>query len=62
LIQAQSKFNVASYNWNYVLANDKDPAGGRGKINDMSRNSYRDAYVQAESNLHTAEQNVQAAK
>ena len=62
LIQAQSKFNVASYNWNYVITNDKDPAGGRGKINDMNRNSYRDAYVQAESNLHTAEQNVQAAQ
>ena len=62
LIQAQSKFNVANYNWNYVVENDKDPAGGRGKINDMSRNSYRDAYVQAESNLRTAEQNVQAAQ
>ncbi len=62
LIQAQSKFNVASYNWNYVVENDKDPAGGRGKINDMSRNSYRDAYVQAESNLRTADQNVQAAQ
>ncbi|NBU63632.1 MAG: efflux RND transporter periplasmic adaptor subunit [Chloroflexia bacterium] len=62
LIQAQSKFNVASYNWNYVLANDTDPAGGRGKINDMSRNSYRDAYVQAETTLRTAEQNVQAAQ
>jgi HlyD family secretion protein len=62
LIQSQSKFNVANYNWNYVVVNDVDPAGGRGKINDMSRNSYRDAYVQAESNLRTAEQNVQAAQ
>jgi HlyD family secretion protein len=62
LIQAQSKFNVARYNWDYVLKNDKDPNGARGTISDVSKNNYRDAFIVAESNLHTAEQNVTAAQ
>ncbi|MFM2308428.1 MAG: hypothetical protein RLY87_548 [Chloroflexota bacterium] len=62
LVQAQSKFNVARYNWDYVVANDKDPNGARGTISDVSKNNYRDAYVAAESNLRTAEQNVTSAQ
>ncbi len=62
LVQAQSKFNVARYNWEYVIANDRDPNGARGTISDVSKNNYRDAYIVAESNLHTAEQNVTSAQ
>ncbi len=62
LIQAQSKFNVARYNWDYVNLNNKDPNGARGTISDVSKNNYRDAFVAAESNLHTAEQNVTSAQ
>jgi HlyD family secretion protein len=62
LVQMQSKFNVARYNWEYVLANDRDPNGARGTISDVSKNNYRDAFVTAESNLRNAEQSVTAAQ
>ncbi len=62
LIQAQSKYGVAKYNWDYVDRNNADPASGRGPISDASKNTYRDNLVQAESALRTAEQNVQAAQ
>ena len=62
LIQAQSKFSVARYNWEYVLKNSKDPNGARGTISDVSKNNYQDAYIVAESNVSTAEQNVTSAQ
>ena len=62
LVQMQSKFNVARYNWEYVQANNRDPNGARGTISDISKNNYRDAFVTAESNLRNAEQSVTAAQ
>ncbi len=62
LIQAQSKYGVAKYNWDWIERNNTDPSTGRGPISDASKNSYRDSLVQAESALRTAEQNVQAAQ
>lgn len=62
LIQAQSKYGVAKYNWDWIERNNTDPSSGRGPISDASKNTYRDNLVQAESALRTAEQNVQAAQ
>jgi multidrug resistance efflux pump len=62
LIQAQSKYGVAKYNWDWVERNNTDPSTGRGPISDASKNSYRDSLVQSESALRTAEQSVQAAQ
>jgi RND family efflux transporter MFP subunit len=53
---------VARYNWEYVLKNSKDPNGARGTISDVSKNNYQDAYIVAESNVSTAEQNVTSAQ
>lgn len=62
LLQAQSKYGVAKYNWDWIDRNNSDPSTGRGPISDASKNTYRDNLVQAESALRTAEQNVQAAQ
>lgn len=62
LIQAQSKYGVAKYNWDWIERNNTDPSTGRGPISDASKNTYRDSLVQAESALRTAEQGVQAAQ
>lgn len=62
LIQAQSKYGVAKYNWDWIDRNNTDPSSGRGPISDASKNTYRDNLVQAESALRTAEQNVQVAQ
>ncbi|NOK58151.1 MAG: hypothetical protein GFH25_541186n415 [Chloroflexi bacterium AL-N10] len=74
LIQAQTSYSTAMWHWNHVEAYGTDPLTpstadpanpGRSKsnkLNDTQKQQYYDAFVQAESALHSAEQAVQQAQ
>ncbi len=72
LVQAQTAYSTAKYQWEYVQETGNDPlnqtipdtSGKRkhNKLNDFQRQQYQDAFVQAERNLHAAEADVQKAR
>ncbi len=72
LTQAQSKYAIAQQNWQHVQDYNTDPTNptttnsqGKkvaNKLNDAQRQQYYDAFVQAESALHSAETAVQQAQ
>jgi HlyD family secretion protein len=74
LVQAQSSYATSKSNWEYVDQTGRDPATpsvpdpahpGKtkpSKLNDVQRQQYYDAYVQAEAGMHSAESALQEAK
>jgi HlyD family secretion protein len=72
LVQAQSAYATAKSNWEHVSSENTDPAqpsktGPDGKsvpnkLNDVQRQQYYNAYVQAEAALHSAEKGVEQAQ
>jgi HlyD family secretion protein len=72
LIQAQSRYSTAKWNWAHVEEHGTDPlnpkttgADGKqeaNKLNNAQKQQYQDAFIQAEAALHSAEQAVQQAQ
>lgn len=72
LVQAQTAYSTAKWHWEHVQAHGTDPisprvpdASGQTRTNtltDAQKQQYRDAFVQAESSLHSAELAVQQAQ
>lgn len=72
LVQAQAAYSAAKWHWEHVQAHGTDPlspsapdASGQTRANrltDAQKQQYRDAFVQAESGLHSAELAVQQAQ
>lgn len=72
LVQAQTAYSTARWNWEYVQANGTDPnqptrtdASGKTKanrLNETQRQQYHDAFVAAEAGLHGAEAGVRQAQ
>jgi len=72
LTKAQSAYATALQNWRYVQDTGRDPANvalnpktakqEHLKLNDVQRQQYADAYVQAEAAMHSAEVSVQQAQ
>lgn len=68
LTQAQSKYSTAQQQWQYVQGTGNDPTNptttnsqGKkvsNKLNNAQRQQYYDAYIQAQSALQSAENNV----
>jgi HlyD family secretion protein len=54
LVQAQSRYSTAKWNWDHV----QEP----NKLNNAQKQRYQDEFVQAEAALHSAEQAVQQAQ
>jgi len=74
LIQAQTTYSLAKWNWQHVQDEGSDPytpklpdAHNPGKttrntLNEAQKQQYHDAFTQAESELHNAETGVQQAQ
>jgi HlyD family secretion protein len=71
LTKAQADYATAKRNWDYVQETGKDPnavidptSGKKAhlKLDDRQKQQYRDAYVQAEAAMHSAETAVQQAQ
>ncbi|HEU5103925.1 MAG TPA: HlyD family efflux transporter periplasmic adaptor subunit [Roseiflexaceae bacterium] len=74
LVEAQTAYSTAKYQWEYVERTGNDPinptvadpkragATKNNHLNDFARQQYQDAFVQAERNLHSAELAVQQAQ
>jgi HlyD family secretion protein len=72
LTKAQASYSTALQNWQYVQDSGRDPvdpsmtdAQGQSKpnrLNNAQRQQYYQAFVQAEADLHTAENAVQQAQ
>jgi HlyD family secretion protein len=62
LIQAQSRYQSARDDWKWVLDYGTDPTNSRRRLGDSEINGYRDAFVQAESSVRSAEQSVEQAQ
>jgi len=62
LIQAQSRYQSARDDWKWVLDYGTDPTNSRRSLGDSEINGYRDAFVQAESSVRSAEQSVEQAQ
>jgi HlyD family secretion protein len=62
LIQAQSKYGKARWDWDWVQKYNSDPVTGRGGISGSAAMSYQDAYTQADAAVRSAEQGVQQAQ
>lgn len=74
LVQAQTTYSTAKYRWEFVERTGDDPITpevpdssrpGKTKdneLNDFGRQTYLDAFKQAEANLHSAELGVQQAQ
>jgi HlyD family secretion protein len=74
LMQAQTAYSAARWNWEHVQAHGTDPINPSvpdsskpgqnkaNKLNDTQKQQYHDAFVQAERNLHSAELAVQQAQ
>lgn len=72
LIQAQTNYSTAKWNWQHVAENGTDPrnptrlnAKGNSeanKLNGVQKQEYRDALTRAEAELHAAEIGVQQAQ
>lgn len=72
LTQAQTAYSSAKHNWDYVQETGNDPVqpditGATGKsspntLNEAQRQQYRDAFIQAETNLRSAEAAVKQAQ
>ena len=74
LIQAQTSYSLAKWNWQHVqnegtdpynpkVADEKNPGKTKGnKLNEAQKQQYASAFTQAETELHNAEAGVQQAK
>lgn len=62
LIQAQSKYGKARWDWEWVQKYNSDPVTGRGGISGSAAMNYQDAYTQTEATVRSAEQGVQQAQ
>jgi HlyD family secretion protein len=72
LVQAQTRYSTAKWNWQHVQDNGTDPLNpkmtgpdGRtvaNKLNSAQKQQYHDAFIQAEAALHSAEQAVTQAQ
>lgn len=62
LIQAQSRYQNARDDWKWVLDYGTDPTNSARRLGDSEINGYRDAFVQAESSVRSAEQSVEQAQ
>jgi len=62
LIQAQSKYGKARWDWDWVQKYNSDPVTGKGGLSGSTAMSYQDAYTQAEAAVRSAEQGVQQAQ
>ena len=74
LVQAQTAYSTAKWNWDHVQAHDTDPISpsvpdsshpGKQKantLNETQKQQYHDAFTQAERELHSAELAVQQAQ
>jgi len=71
LTKAQAEYATAKRNWDYVQETGKDPnavidptTGKKAhlKLDDRQKQQYRDAYVQAEAAMHSAEIAIQQAQ
>jgi HlyD family secretion protein len=73
LVQAQTAYSTAKWNWDHVQERGTDPISPSipdparpgqtraNELNDVQKQLYHDAFIQAESNLHSAELAVQQA-
>jgi HlyD family secretion protein len=74
LIQAQTAYSAAKWNWDHVQANGTDPINPTtldpknpnktkaNRLNEAQKQQYHDAFTQAESALHTAEVALEQAR
>jgi HlyD family secretion protein len=62
LIQAQSKYGKARWDWDWVQKYNSDPVTGKGGLSGSTAMSYQDAYTQADASVRSAEQGVQQAQ
>jgi HlyD family secretion protein len=74
LIQAQTAYSLAKWNWQHVqdvgtdpynpqVADEKNPGKTKGnKLNEAQKQQYHDAFTQAEAELRSAEAGVQQAQ
>jgi HlyD family secretion protein len=74
LVEAQTIYSTAKYQWEYIERTGDDPISPTvadpkrpgaikdNRLNDFQRQQYQDAFVQAERNLHSAELAVQQAQ
>jgi len=74
LIQAQTAYSLAKWNWQHVQEEGTDPytphvpdaqnpgKTTRNKLNEAQKQQYHDAFTQAEAELHSAEASVQQAQ
>ncbi|HEX5692056.1 MAG TPA: HlyD family efflux transporter periplasmic adaptor subunit, partial [Roseiflexaceae bacterium] len=72
LVQAQTRYSTARWNWEHVQAHGTDPLNPKrpdesgkqvaNKLNNAQKQQYQDAFTQAEAGLHSAEQAVQQAQ
>jgi HlyD family secretion protein len=72
LVQAQTRYSTAKWNWEHVRDNGTDPLNPKkpgengkqvaNKLNNAQKQQYQDEFVQAEAALHSAEQAVQQAQ
>jgi HlyD family secretion protein len=74
LVEAQTAYSTAKYQWEYIERTGNDPlnptvadpkragATKSNRLNDFARQQYQDALIQAENNLHSAELAVQQAQ
>jgi HlyD family secretion protein len=72
LVQAQTRYSTARWNWEHIQAHGTDPLNPKrpdetgkqvaNKLNNAQKQQYQDAFTQAEAALHSAEQAVQQAQ